>query len=477
MYGPSGKVAGGAAATLPVTGFTSGTGILFMVVLGTVLIALGVALTRFIPRRQLLGPTGRGDYPPGRAAVSGKEMKIIKHIRVPLTVVSVVAVAVLMSAAATASSVKAAAPTATTLAASNVTSTTVTLNGSVNPGGLATTTWFQWNPPDGPSNTILGIGSGATAVALHANITGLMPSTAYSFQVYAWNSKGQKNGALMKFTTSAAVGPSPSPSPTSPSPSPTSPSPSPTSPSPSPSASPTSAGTIYLTFDDGPTAGYTNLVLNDLNAAGAHATFFEIGQSTYTDSGMCPSTVVGTPAPSYATCLANAGNAAYGNYGLVQSILAAGNQIATHSWDHPNFTALTTAQTATEISQARSLQVAVTGRDSKLFRFPFNQVTAAALSYLSSQGMQSIGADIDPSDWNWQSVTDAQVISAVKSQLRDGAVIQLHDGQDVLGRDGGKPGYLPQLLIDIKAAGYSFGLLQLGSPVTAQFRGSANNHA
>ena len=140
-------------------------------------------------------------------------MKIIKHIRVPLTVVSVIAVTVLMSAAATASSVKAAAPTATTLAASNVTSTTVTLNGSVNPGGLATTTWFQWNPPDGDSNTVLAIGSGTTAVALHANITGLTPSTAYSFQVYAWNSKGQKNGVLMKFTTSAAVGPSPSPSP------------------------------------------------------------------------------------------------------------------------------------------------------------------------------------------------------------------------------------------------------------------------
>jgi len=64
MYGPAGKVAGGAAATLPVTGFTSGTGILFMVVLGTVLIALGVALTRFIPRRQLLGPAGRGISPP-----------------------------------------------------------------------------------------------------------------------------------------------------------------------------------------------------------------------------------------------------------------------------------------------------------------------------------------------------------------------------------------------------------------------------
>ena len=149
-------------------------------------------------------------------------MKIIKHIRVPLTVVSVIAATVLMSAAATASSVKAAAPTATTLAASNVTSTTATLNGTVNPGGLATTAWFQWSPPDGDSNTVQGIGSGTAAVAMHANITGLMPSTAYSFHVYAWNSKGQKNGTTLSFTTPAAVGPTPTPTPTvTPTPTPT----------------------------------------------------------------------------------------------------------------------------------------------------------------------------------------------------------------------------------------------------------------
>jgi hypothetical protein len=52
MYGSAGKIAGGGIAALPVTGYTSGIGILFMVVLGTVLLTLGVALTRFIPRRQ-----------------------------------------------------------------------------------------------------------------------------------------------------------------------------------------------------------------------------------------------------------------------------------------------------------------------------------------------------------------------------------------------------------------------------------------
>ena len=33
---------------------------------------------------------------------------------------------------------------------------------------------------------------------------------------------------------------------------------------------------VYLTFDDGPTHGYTDEVLADLNAADAHATFFQL---------------------------------------------------------------------------------------------------------------------------------------------------------------------------------------------------------
>ena len=150
--------------------------------------------------------------------------RIIRRIRAPLTVASVIAVTILMSGAATASSVKAAAPTATTLAASNVTSTTATLNGSVNPGGLATTTWFQWNPTDGDTSTVQVIGSGTAAVALNANITGLTPSTSYSFQVYASNSDGTKKGVALTFTTPAPVGPTPTPTPTptvTPTPSPT----------------------------------------------------------------------------------------------------------------------------------------------------------------------------------------------------------------------------------------------------------------
>ena len=192
---------------------------------------------------------------------------------------------------------------------------------------------------------------------------------------------------------------------------------------------------------------------------------------------MCPETVLYTPAPSAASCLASAGNNSASNNALMKQIIAAGNVIGTHSWDHPDFATLNATQTANEISQARSLAVAVTGQDSKLFRFPYNSVTQAGLNYLSSRGMRSVGADIDPGDWNWQTFNDTDVINEVMVTAYDGAVVQLHDGQDVLGRDGGHPGYLPGLLSQLKAAGYSFGTLTVGGTAGAQAQVNGSNSA
>ena len=48
----AGKVAGGGGFALSATSYTTGTGVLFLIVLVTVLLTLLVALTRFIPREQ-----------------------------------------------------------------------------------------------------------------------------------------------------------------------------------------------------------------------------------------------------------------------------------------------------------------------------------------------------------------------------------------------------------------------------------------
>ena len=66
-----------------------------------------------------------------------------------MTTITLAAAGVIHSArprnAPAATKTTAAAPTVTTLAASNVTSTSATFNGTVNPNGLATTSWFQWH--------------------------------------------------------------------------------------------------------------------------------------------------------------------------------------------------------------------------------------------------------------------------------------------------------------------------------------------
>lgn len=99
------------------------------------------------------------------------------------------------------------APTATTGVASAVAVTSAAVAGTVNPNAQATNVWFLY----GTSSTLVGatqtttqaIGSGTTAVAVNANLTGLNGSTTYYFQVVAQNATGTTNGSIVSFTTLA----------------------------------------------------------------------------------------------------------------------------------------------------------------------------------------------------------------------------------------------------------------------------------
>ena len=186
---------------------------------------------------------------------------------------------------------------------------------------------------------------------------------------------------------------------------------------------------VYLTFDDGPSAGYTREILADLNAAGAHATFFQVGANMA------------------------------GNEALMRQMAADGNQLGTHSWSHPRFAVLSPAQTAAQISRARALQARITGTDPRLFRYPYDEPSDNGSVYLGRQRTLAIDAGINVPDWDWRHYTDAQVIAYVMARVRPGAVIQLHDGQQAIGRDHGHPGYLPGLLRALAAQGYGMAAL------------------
>jgi hypothetical protein len=93
-----------------------------------------------------------------------------------------------------------------TLPASSPGAIVATLNGSVTPGGLATTAWFEYgtDPTLAASFSTGGqsLGNGTVEVPVNVALSGLSAATPYYFRVAATNSAGTTRGSILSFTTS-----------------------------------------------------------------------------------------------------------------------------------------------------------------------------------------------------------------------------------------------------------------------------------
>jgi len=98
-------------------------------------------------------------------------------------------------------------PTVTTAAATSLTTNSATLNGNVNPNGLATTAFFEYGTDNTmgviTTTTSQNMGSGTTGQSLTAPISSLSPATRYYFRVSATNSApaGTSKGAIVFLDT------------------------------------------------------------------------------------------------------------------------------------------------------------------------------------------------------------------------------------------------------------------------------------
>ncbi len=92
-------------------------------------------------------------------------------------------------------------PSVTTLSASSITATTATINGTINPNGLATTYYFQWGTTTayGDSTAVTSAGSANSTFPVTANLTGLLGGTVYHFRLVGVNSDGNSYGGDMAF--------------------------------------------------------------------------------------------------------------------------------------------------------------------------------------------------------------------------------------------------------------------------------------
>ena len=188
---------------------------------------------------------------------------------------------------------------------------------------------------------------------------------------------------------------------------------------------------IGLTFDDGPSPQRTAFVLDVLKQKGVKATFF----------------LEGSHAQQYPD--------------LVRRIKAEGHVIGNHSWDHANFPDITQAAQKQQIDRTNNAIKAATGEAPKLMRFPFGNSTSYSLNYIKTIGMTGgilwrwhVG---QPGDFECPGAAGVQ--KYVMDEAAPGAIILLHDAEDVLSCPSSQWTYLAKTIDALRAKGYEFGVV------------------
>jgi peptidoglycan/xylan/chitin deacetylase (PgdA/CDA1 family) len=178
---------------------------------------------------------------------------------------------------------------------------------------------------------------------------------------------------------------------------------------------------IALTFDDGPSPVYTEQILQILQNYHIHATFFEIGQQ-----------VQGYPQ-------------------VAREVIAAGNVIGNHTWNHPQLTLLTAAQLQWQINTTNQTIQQVTGQKPFIMRPPYGSINTIVHTQLEQMGFLPVLWNIDTVDWSLPGT--ASIINTAVSQARNGAIILMHDGG---GNRSETVAALPTIITTLQQRGFRF---------------------
>ena len=198
---------------------------------------------------------------------------------------------------------------------------------------------------------------------------------------------------------------------------------------PVPSRTDTGRGTIYLTFDDGPSR-LTLPIASYLKSQGIRATFFVLGCNVQ------------------------------GHEKVVASLVAMGHRVGNHTFSH-NLSKLKASfdMDTSEIGRTASL-IDRLGGDGRMVRLPFGASDRYLVSHVAAEGAQIFEWDIDSYDSTKRGAHDRRFIEkTVLGQLartpRRHAIVLFHDGS---GHDATLAA-LKDLIPLLKEQRYRFGLL------------------
>ncbi|HEY3703038.1 MAG TPA: polysaccharide deacetylase family protein [Acidimicrobiales bacterium] len=155
---------------------------------------------------------------------------------------------------------------------------------------------------------------------------------------------------------------------------------------------------VALTFHGSGDLGLTNALLDQAKSLRAPITVFGVG-----------------------TWLA-------ANPSIARRILADGNELANHTFTHPDLGSLGASAVASEISRCADVLTQVQGNNGRWFRpSGLDRPTALILQQAGLAGYGvSVGYDVDPLDYQDPGAT--KVIARVQQGLQPGSIVSLHTG-------------------------------------------------
>lgn len=185
---------------------------------------------------------------------------------------------------------------------------------------------------------------------------------------------------------------------------------------------------VALTFDDGPSAEYTPLVLDILKKENVKATFFLIGKHV----------------EKYPE--------------IAKRIINEGHEIGNHTYSHKEMFPASRKRVLKEIVKCEKTVEKVTGIKPVLFRPPRGIYSEAVRKIVLQSGYTMILWTISAVDWAW---TPPRAIAArIRRYVRPGAIILFHDNGALLKSEGhsrmNTVKALPITIRDLKARGYRF---------------------
>lgn len=175
---------------------------------------------------------------------------------------------------------------------------------------------------------------------------------------------------------------------------------------------------IALTFDDGPYPFYTPLLLHVLDRSHVAATFFCVGRSAQ----QFPE--------------------------LIDRIIASGDEIGNHTFNHYKLSGLSDEQIAQQIMEGGAILSTFVGRPIDLFRPPHGRYDKRVLEIASAMGYRTVFWNDSPEDT--KNISPDLEVQRVLAQAKPGGIVLLHSGQYRTIEA------LPVIIEKLRAEGYSF---------------------